>query len=267
MTTLPNAGSSERLSANAMGSKALPVLALAGLLCAAAAALALHPRSAPAATKPAVPKPLIAIVPRAAAPDPSAATSRFSALPALRIENQTSREQVELKLYDPAGQIDELAAARLDQLLCDARDPKHHEVARIERRTLQLLFKAAYHFKSYEVEIVSAYRKPRRHREGPHGTGAAVDFRLQGVKAAELAAFLRDQPRTGVGVYTHPKTQYVHLDVREHSFHWLDASPPRRRWREKSIGARDLPARDSTYSPTLDLPEGLAPTLAPGRAP
>jgi uncharacterized protein YcbK (DUF882 family) len=237
-----------------MGSRALPVLALAGLLCAGLGALAVRPKAAPAATKPVVTKPLVAIVPRVAAPNPSAAQSPFYALPALRIENQTSRELVELKLYDASGNIDELAASRLDQLLCDARDPKHHETGHMERRTLQLLFKAAYHFESYDVEVVSAYRRPGRRREGPHGTGAAVDFRLRGVKAAELAAFLREQPRTGVGVYTHPKTQYVHLDVREHSFHWLDASPPRRRWREKSIGARDLPARDHAYTPALDLP-------------
>ena len=30
----------------------------------------------------------------------------------------------------------------------------------------------------------------------------------------------------GVGVYTNPLTQYVHLDVRERSYHWIDASPP-----------------------------------------
>ena len=75
-----------------------------------------------------------------------------------------------------------------------------------------------------------------------------------------LASYLRELPRTGVGVYTHPKTQYVHLDSREHSFHWLDASPPRRRWRENSIGARDLVVRDGAYTPALDLPEGLAST-------
>ena len=79
--------------------------------------------------------------------------------------------------------------------------------------------------------------------------------------AAALASYLRGLPRTGVGVYTHPKTQYVHLDVREHSFHWLDASPPRRRWREKSIGAADLEARDKRYEPSLDLPEGLTSGL------
>ena len=172
----------------------------------------------------------------------------------MRIENETTRESLVTKLYDAAGQIDETAAIQLDQLLCDARDPKHHETTRINRRTLQLLFKAAYHFDSYDVVVVSAYRNPGRHSEGPHGTGAAIDFRLHGVTARELASYLRDIPRTGVGVYTHPKTQFVHLDSREHSFHWLDASPPRRRWREKSIGAPDLEKKDALYKPAQDWP-------------
>jgi len=243
-----------------MGPRALSVLALSGLLGAGSLALFLRPTSAPAATRAALPAPTARAVTVAVPPPMATPESRFNALPALSVENQTSRETQQLKLYDVSGRVDEAAATRLDALLCDARDPKHHQTGRIDRRTLQLIYKAAYHFGSYEVEVVSAYRKPGRHREGPHGTGAAVDFRLRNVTAALLASFLRDQPRTGVGVYTHPKTQYVHLDVREHSFHWLDASPPRRRWREKSIGARDLVVRDGSFTPALDLPEGLATT-------
>jgi uncharacterized protein YcbK (DUF882 family) len=241
-----------------MSPRSLSVLAISCLLCAAGLALFLRPSPAPAATR-------AAVAPRRALPAPMAPTpsaerrdSRFTALPALRIENQTSRQALELKLYDADGRVDEAAATRLDALLCDARDPKHHQASRIDRRTLQLIFKAAYHFARYDVEVISAYRKPGRRREGPHGTGAAVDFRLRDVTANVLASYLRDQPRTGVGIYTHPKTQYVHLDVREHSFHWLDASPPRRRWREKSIGAAGLELRDRGYRPALDWPEGLA---------
>lgn len=180
------------------------------------------------------------------------------ALPPLRFENQTTHARLETRLYDAAGRIDEGAAVRLDELLCDGRDPKHAKTARINRRTLQLLFKAAYHFGLYEVEVVSAYRAPGRRREGFHGRGDAIDFRLKGVDAPLLAAYLRQQPRTGVGIYTHPKTQYVHIDSRDQSFHWLDASPPRRRWREKSIGDAHMLERDKHYRPELDLPEGLA---------
>ena len=242
-----------------MSPRTLYALAISGLLAAVGLALFLRPTPAPAATRAAVrsERALPAAVTPAITPA-QRHESRFAALPALRVENQTSRQALELKLYDADGRVDETAAARLDALLCDARDPKHHQTGRMDRRTLQLIFKAAYLFASYEVEVVSAFRKPGRRREGPHGTGAAVDFRLRGITASRLASYLREQPRTGVGIYTHPKTQYVHLDVREHSFHWLDASPPRRRWREKSIGARDLVVRDGAYTPALDLPEGLS---------
>lgn len=229
------------------------MLALASVLGAGGLVFALAPRPAPAAQeRPRAPTPSV-VVPLAA-PDAPAPDPRFASLPALLIENQTTRERRELKLYDSFGAIDEQAAATLDSLLCDARKPKQRETTRIDRRTLQLLFKAAYHFRSHEVEVVSAYRKPGRRREGPHGLGSAIDFRLRGVAAKELASYLRDIPRTGVGVYTHPKTQYVHLDSREHSFHWLDASPPRRHWREKSLGGKGLEKRDAEYRPVLDLP-------------
>jgi uncharacterized protein YcbK (DUF882 family) len=234
----------------------LSVVALSGLLGAAGLTFAMWPRQAPAALKSAH---AAASAPAAAELTPARATgpvaSRFELLRPIPIENQTTRETRELRLYDAQGQIDENAARQLDELLCDARDPKHHETTRIDRRTLQLLFKAAYHFGSAAVEVVSAYRRPGRHGEGPHGTGSAIDFRLRGVTARELASFLRQIPRTGVGIYTHPKTQYVHLDNREHSFHWLDASPPRRHWRERSIGARDLARLDQAYTPSSDLPD------------
>lgn len=239
-----------------MSLRAISVLALAGVLGASAAALALSPGSAPAAplVAPATPRPAPSALAPVALPASVEPPSRFARLPALRIENQTTRERRELRLYGPRGEVDESAAAELDGLLCDARKPKQRETTRMDRRTLQLLFKAAYHFQSYDVEVVSAYRKPGRRREGPHGSGSAIDFRLRGVTAKELASYLRGLPRTGVGVYTHPKTQYVHLDSREHSFHWLDASPPRRHWRERSIGGKHLQELDARYEPSGDLP-------------
>lgn len=234
--------------------RGLSVAAGVGLLGALAVSLSLLPRTAPAATPRARAVAAAALTPAPNAVPTASLPTRFQLLAPLHIENQTTRESRDLRLYDASGQIDEAAAAELDQLLCDARRPKQRDTTHISRRTLQLLFKAAYHFEKYEVEVVSAYRKPGRRREGPHGTGSAIDFRVRGVTAAELAKYLREIPRTGVGIYTHPKTQFVHLDSREHSFHWLDASPPRRHWRERSIGAKDLEKRDALYSPTSDWP-------------
>ena len=185
--------------------------------------------------------------------------SPFSRLPAVRFTNQNTGQSADVRLYDESGHVDETAALRLDALLCDARDPKNLATTELDRRTLQLAVRAAMHFHVSELLVVSAYRKPGRRREGPHASGKAIDFKLPGVQAPALASYLRSLPRVGVGVYTHPKTSFVHLDDREHSFHWLDASPPGRHWRERSMGFAGLTQRDASYSRADDWPEGTSP--------
>ncbi|HEX3773766.1 MAG TPA: DUF882 domain-containing protein [Polyangiaceae bacterium] len=188
-----------------------------------------------------------------------AARSTFPALPAIRFTNQNTQESATIALYDADGRLNEVEASKLDDLLCDSRDPKARATLQLDRRTLQLVVRAALHFHAREVIVVSAYRKPGRRREGLHASGKAVDFKLPAVEARTLAAYLRTLPRVGVGVYTHPRTRYVHLDDREHSFHWLDASPPGRSWRELSIGDASLSKRDAAYSRADDWPEGTNP--------
>jgi uncharacterized protein YcbK (DUF882 family) len=188
-----------------------------------------------------------------------APSSVFSRLPPLHISSPNAHDSLALRLYDDQGRIDEKGAQKLDALLADCRDPEHVQSIALERRTLQLLYRAAYHFHAAEVEVVSAYRAPGRRREGPHGAGRAIDFKLKGVKAAALAAYLRTLPKVGVGVYTHRKTQYVHLDVREHSYHWLDASPPGRTWREQRLPDSSIVVRDTRYTRESDWPEGARP--------
>jgi uncharacterized protein YcbK (DUF882 family) len=185
--------------------------------------------------------------------------SPFSRLQPLRFTNENTRESATVQLYDALGHVNEQAALRLDALLCDTRDPKTRATLTLDRRTLQLAVRAALHFHADEVQVVSAYRKPGRRREGPHATGKAIDFKLPKVPARELAAYLRTLPRVGVGIYTHPRTSYVHLDDREHSFHWLDASPPGRTYREQSIGNASIGKRDAAYARADDWPEGMIP--------
>ena len=234
---------------------ALAGLALSGALAYSAsshapAAVAATPVKARPTPKPAAP----AIPPELAA---------YATLPALEISFINTRRSEKLRLYDAFGQVDESAARKLDELLGDTHDRKHYATTRLDRRTLQLLFRAAYHFKVGRVEVISAYRKPGRKRQGYHGTGQAIDFKLEGVPAATLASYLRTLPRAGVGIYTHPRTQFVHLDSRPTSFHWLDGSPPGRNWRERSIGGKGLPRQDAVYSRRLDWPEGLAVPQVP----
>lgn len=196
------------------------------------------------------------------APTASQESSPFERLPPLRICHVNTRQCLTLRLYDAAGRVDETNARQLDTLLGDSRQRGEVSTIPLHRRVLQLLYRTAYHFESESVEVVSGYRKPRRKREGPHATGSAIDFKLPNVPAATVAAYLRRLPRVGVGVYTHPRTQYVHLDVREQSYHWIDASPPNRTWRERPIRTPGLLARDAQYVPESDWPEAVAGAIA-----
>lgn len=207
--------------------------------------------------KPTPPKPTAPVRPRPATALQSAEPSSGSPLHDLspvRFCNLNTRDCLPVRLYDETGNVDESVAQGLDRLMSDTRDPEHPSSSRIDRRLLQLIVKAAYFFESGTVELVSGYRRSARRTEGPHAKGLAADFKLKGTAARKIASYLRSLPRVGVGVYTHPRTQYVHLDVREKSFHWLDASPPNHHWREQSLGGRGLAERDAAYTPLDDLP-------------
>lgn len=174
-------------------------------------------------------------------------------LPELDVRCRNTGAHGRIRLYDSRGEVDEAAALEFMQI-ASSEDATGPEV--LDPRLVQLVARAAYHFKNAPISIVSATRKGSR---GKHATGEALDFALEGVRASVLAAYLRGYPRAGVGIYTHPKTQYVHLDVRDESFHWLDASPPHVTWRERRIGDPKRAARDDAYVPAMDLPETAAP--------
>jgi hypothetical protein len=166
-------------------------------------------------------------------------------LPAIDVKNIVTREVARLRLYASTGAVDE--GARLEFERVAANDSEQHSLS---ERLEQLVFKAAYHFGGAHVAIVSGWRE----HAGRHTTGAALDFKLDGVYAARLAAYLRGLPRVGVGIYTHPGTQFVHLDVRDQSYHWIDASPPGVKWRERQLHDAHADKRDAAWTPVSDLP-------------
>ena len=166
-------------------------------------------------------------------------------LPAVEVVSEATGERASIRLYGSNGEVDDDALARFEQIA--ARDGDVHD---LEPRVVQLVFKAAYHFKSPRIVIVSAWRD----NAGRHTSGDAVDFKLDHVRASVLAAWCRSLARAGVGIYTHPRTQYVHLDVRDTSYHWLDASPPGIKWREKQLRDPTEAKRDAAWSPEQDLP-------------
>lgn len=164
----------------------------------------------------------------------------------VQISNINTRATAAVRLYRDDGLVDESA---LDRFAIVAETP-YEPVRALSARLVELTFKAVYHFHAGQLVIISAYRP----HAGYHSLGDALDFRLPGVDYRRLAAYLRTYPRAGVGMYTNPRTHYVHLDVRARSFHWLDASPPRRTWRIMHLPDPGGAARDRAYDPSSDLP-------------
>ena len=183
---------------------------------------------------------------------PAPATAAWAAaLPALHFVNTRTGAECSVRLYGSDGSVDEQAAATIDRMLAE-RDA---EPRPLHRRVLQLVVKAAAQLGAKDVLVVSSFRDNAR-KGSHHRHGEALDFSFPGVTAAKLAATLRKGARVGVGVYTHPRTQFVHLDVRDASYHWADGSPPGRWWRESRMTDRSAPARDAAYRPEQDLPGG-----------
>jgi hypothetical protein len=167
-------------------------------------------------------------------------------LPPVECKSVVTKVSAPVRLYADSGEVDDDARAAFERVAALHDDEPHVLAERLE----QLVFKAAYHFKAARVSIVSGFRA----HAGRHGSGEALDFKLDGVYAGTLAAYLRSLGHVGVGIYTHPRTQFVHLDVREQSYYWLDASPPGVKWRERQLWDPRAAKRDEAWTPESDLP-------------
>jgi uncharacterized protein YcbK (DUF882 family) len=178
-------------------------------------------------------------------PRPTRTAHWAETLDAVDVENVVTRTHERVRLYRPDGEIDDAGVEAFSRVA--SNDALAHPLT---PRVVQLVMKAAYHFAGARVFIVSAWRA----NAGRHGTGDAVDFKLAGVHAPLVAAYLRDVPRAGVGIYTHPRTQFVHVDVRDASYHWIDASAPGKKWREGMLRDPGGKQRDASWTAERDLP-------------
>jgi uncharacterized protein YcbK (DUF882 family) len=174
-----------------------------------------------------------------------------TALPSVSVTNNNTGAKGTFRIYSDHGSLD-LEQMKQFMTVVNSGEGMSEKDTKLDTRLVQLAFRAAFHFNGAAMTIVSGTRKGA---EGKHGHGEALDFKLEGVAAADLARFVRTYPRAGVGFYTHPKTQYVHVDVREHSYHWLDGSPPGVTWREQLLADPKQQDRDASYLASNDLPE------------
>lgn len=107
-------------------------------------------------------------------------------------------------------------------------------------RLLDLIYNAARQFGVFHVHVVSGVRRDRGGSR--HSHGLAADIVLPSVDDEELAAYFRLQGFVGVGVY--PRAGFVHIDVRDRSYFWIDRSPPGRRYKIHAVRMEEAKAAD-----------------------
>ncbi|HXU61443.1 MAG TPA: DUF882 domain-containing protein [Polyangia bacterium] len=181
------------------------------------------------------------------------------------------RETMPLKLRDAHGRPVKGLQRRFDHFLrCHHTNTQH----KMDPRLMKLLFQTGHHWPGRRLEIVSGYRHPTvaKNPHSPHMKGLACDFRVEGVKTADLRDYLRRTfEKVGVGYY--PNSSFVHLDVRkDRSAFWIDYSGPGERAIYSATPDQDLKSgRADSYHPTkIDTSWADAPPPPPdpdGRAP
>jgi uncharacterized protein YcbK (DUF882 family) len=160
------------------------------------------------------------------------------------------RETMALRLRDGKGRPVKGMQRRFDHFLrCHYTNVEH----KMDPRLMKLLFQTGHHWPGRRLEVVSGYRHPdvAKNPHSPHMKGLACDFRVEGVKTAELRDYLRHTfDKVGVGYY--PNSSFVHLDVRkDRSAFWIDYSGPGERAVYSATPDQDLKnGRADSYHPT-----------------
>ena len=172
--------------------------------------------------------------------------------PKLVIDSLNTNELAELTATSDAGSF---PASELDRAAFVLREPATGNEHPVEPRLLDLVDRVQTHFGAPEVRVISGYRTPHGMNASNHGRGRAIDLIVPGAHDADVAAFARDLGFVGVGIY--PTSGFVHIDVRDRSYFWVDASSPGRKNRERGI-LRDVAQRSDTAAKARGE-RGLAP--------
>jgi uncharacterized protein YcbK (DUF882 family) len=128
----------------------------------------------------------------------------------------------------------------LDRAARVLREPGSGNEHPVDPRLLDLVYRIQLHFSAQEVRVISGYRTPRASGTSNHGKGRAMDIVVPGASDEDVARFVREQGFVGCGVY--PVSGFVHVDVRERSYFWVDMSGPGKKNRTRGI-LGDLAAR------------------------
>ena len=141
-----------------------------------------------------------------------------------------TRERLDLPAQNDEGAF---SASDLDRAARFLRDPRTSAMHPIEPRLLARIYRVQRHFEVAELRVISGYRLPKPGGRSNHGRGRALDLVVPGSTDEEVAKVAREQGYCGVGIY--PTSGFVHIDVRDRSYFWVDTSGPGAKRRERSI--------------------------------
>jgi uncharacterized protein YcbK (DUF882 family) len=170
--------------------------------------------------------------------------------PPIVLYHVNHKETLSLRLRDGQGKPVKGMQKRFDKFLrCHHTNAKHA----MHPRLMRVIYQTGRHWPGKKVEVVSGFRNPKvaKNPRSPHMKGLACDFRVEGVKAADLRDYLRKAyDKVGVGYY--PNSTFVHVDVRkDRSAFWIDYSGPGERAVYSENPNEDLKTgRADQYHPT-----------------
>jgi uncharacterized protein YcbK (DUF882 family) len=159
--------------------------------------------------------------------------------PLLVLQGLNIPDRVELTPRNDRGGF---SAQDLDRAAHVMRDHSGNEHP-IDPRLLDMVYRLQSHFHAHEIRIISGYRTPRGPATSNHGKGRAMDLVVPGATDDEVAKLAREEGFAGVGIY--PVSGFVHVDVRERSYFWVDSSGPGKRSRIRGILADQAAKSDA----------------------
>jgi uncharacterized protein YcbK (DUF882 family) len=163
-------------------------------------------------------------------PDNAVVRRAPNGLPLLVLYTMNLNERTDLVPLDSAGHF---ASNDLERAAVALRDPATGNRHPVEPLVLAAIYQLQTQFQAHEVRVVSGYRTPRAGTHSNHGRGRAIDFILPGTRDEDVAKVARTRGFSGVGVY--PVSGFLHVDVRDRSYFWVDSSGPGRPYVERGV--------------------------------
>jgi len=176
---------------------------------------------------------------------PSGAQARFT------MEAGASGEQMEITFDLASGDMDETTYRAVKHFM---RCRRTGAEAPIDPRLIEMLYKISQRT-GEKIVLISGFRTPAfAAPQSYHTRGMAADMRIPGMTTLMVRDLARSMGVRGVGYY--PRSQFVHVDLREEPYFWTDLGAAEGTEVEVETGG----AAASASEPTSETATGKEPT-------